>query len=325
MAKSRGVDAKLKRLQALCHEPATPAVIAELRKALDDASNLVAAEAAEIAGALHIADLNADLVAAFERFMIEPDESDKHCRAKTAIVEALNKLEYDREDVFLQGIRHVQNEGWGGHEDAAAQLRGSCAFGLVRINYGDALIFVADLLADPTKTARAAAAQALGASGARAAIPLLRFKARTGDADPSVVADCLTALMNLAPKESLAFVAEFLHAGNEALQEGAALALAESRRPEALEILKDFWPNAGRGSIREVVLLAISMLRLPAGFDFLLAILGGSDSSMGRAALDALAIHRHNEALKDRVAAVIGSKNDNSLTARFQQKFAERH
>jgi hypothetical protein len=49
----------------------------------------------------------------------------------------LNKIEYDKEEVFLSGIRFVQMEPrWGGEEDAAAQLRGSAAFGLVRTAAG---------------------------------------------------------------------------------------------------------------------------------------------------------------------------------------------
>ena len=59
------------------------------------------ADAAEIAGWRIILVLAPDLVAAFDRFMIEPVETDKVCRAKIAIVEALNKIEYDNEDVFL--------------------------------------------------------------------------------------------------------------------------------------------------------------------------------------------------------------------------------
>src|SRR5262245_17374001 len=135
MAKTRGVEAKLARLSELRKEPLSPPLVAELRRALGDASNLVAAEAAEIAGALGLSELAGDLVAAFERFMVEPEESDKRCRAKIAIVEALNKIEYDRDDVFLRGIHHVQMEPvWGKSEDSAGHLRGASAFGLVRVH-----------------------------------------------------------------------------------------------------------------------------------------------------------------------------------------------
>jgi HEAT repeats len=322
MAKARGVEAKLTRLRDLRQGAVAAEQLAELRRALGDASNLVAAAAAEIAGARLLADLAPDLVAAFNRFLIDPAETDKLCRAKLAIVEALNQIEYEQEDVFLTGIRHVQMEPrWGGEEDSAARLRGAAAFGLVRMNYSGIVLLLADLLADPEKAARLAAAQALGETRAPAAVPLLRFKARTGDEDPAVTAECLTALLTAAPKESLSFVTEFLHAPDDAVAEGAALALGESRRPEALDVLTGYWPTARHGSLAEVVLLAIAMTRLPAALEFLLEILAADNRTAALAALSALAIHRHNESVKGRIAAVVAEKDDAALRERFQKKF----
>jgi len=322
MAKSRSVDAKLSRLRALRQETATPQHLAEFRHALGDKSNLVAAAAAEIVGERILSDLTPDLVRAFDRFMVEPVENDKLCRAKIAIIEALNKIEYDKEDVFVCGIRHVQMEPcWGGKQDTAAPLRGSAAFGLVRINHSDVVLLLADLLADPEKVARSAAARALGETRAPAAIPLLRFKARMGDQEPEITAECLTALMLAAPKESLPFVAQFLDFPSEAIQEGAAFALAESRRPDALEILKATWPKARHGPLQEVLLLAISMTRLPAALDFLLEIMADDDQAPASAALSALTIHRHNESIKERIAAVVAKNGSAALQDCFKKKF----
>jgi HEAT repeat protein len=324
MAKSRGVDAKLSRLKTLRSVAITPEVVAELRQSLGDPSNFVAAEAADIAGTRGVADLALDLVAAFDRFMIEPEKSDKLCRAKTAIVEALNKLEYDKPDVFLPGIRHVQEPIFGTDNDMAGSLRGNSAFGLVRINFRGVLILLADLLLDRDIKARTAAVQALGETGSPAALPLLRFKARIGDKDPGITGECLTALIHLEPIESLPFVTEFLHSGNEAIQEGAALALAESRRPEALQTLKDFWPQARHGASADVVLLAIAMSRLPAALDFLLEVLDDKNDTAALAALNALAIHRHNDQLRDRVAAMVAKRGDVALQTRFEKKFSRK-
>jgi HEAT repeat protein len=322
MAKMRGVDAKLSRLRTVRDMPASPALIAELRGALADSSNLVAMEAAQIVGACLLADLAADLAAAFDRFMIEPEVSDKQCRAKTAIVETLSKLDYQGEDLFLRGIHHVQMEGvWGGTKDSAAHLRGNSAFALVRINHPGVLNLLADLLADSENVARLAAVQALGHSGRVAAIPLLRFKARSGDEDASVTAECLTALMTMAGAESLPFVSEFLHGHDGALQEGAAFALAESRLPEALPILMDFWPEARRGALQESIALAISLLRLPSAMDFLIDVLAGESREAALAALSALAIHRHNEPLRARIAVAVAKRGETALQMRFDQKF----
>ena len=144
------------------------------------------------------------------------------------------------------------------------------------------MVLLADLLADPEKVARSAAAKALGASGALAAIPLLRFKARVGDEEPEVVVECLTGLVNADPEGSLSFVGGFLDADEE-VAEGAALALGESRRPAAFEILKSHWPRARLDeSLGRVVLLAIAITRLSTALDFLFGVLA-EDGDPGRA------------------------------------------
>ncbi|HMC63710.1 MAG TPA: HEAT repeat domain-containing protein [Gemmataceae bacterium] len=319
MGKSRGAEAKLARLRSLRKESVCPAIVAELRKFLGDSSNLVAAEAAAIIGDANLADLAPEMTAAFDRFMVDPGVADKLCRAKIAIVEALNKIDYDRPEIFLRGIHHVQLEPvWGGSQDTAGALRGSAAFGLVRLNYRDVLALLVDLLADPEKVARVAAVQALAGTGSLTAVPLLRLKARVGDAEPEVTCECLTALLKLEP-ESVAFVAEFLRNGDEAIQEGAALALGETRRPGSFENLRDFSTDLPAGSLQDVVLLAIAMLRLPAAVNFLVELISRKDTA--RAAVAALAIHRHNERVRERVAAAVAQTKDAALQAWFEEKY----
>lgn len=182
MAKPRGVDGKLKRLYELRREAPAPEHSAELRKSLGENSSLIVAEAAQIAGKRALTDLAPDLVAAFDRFMIDPGESDQNCRAKIAIVDALNILEYDKEDVFLQALRYFQKQrSWDGtSEDAAGPLRAGGEFGLLRINYFDLIHVLVDLLIDEERVVREAAAKALGETRSVAAIALLRFKSAPG-------------------------------------------------------------------------------------------------------------------------------------------------
>src|SRR5262245_37350174 len=322
MAKARGVDAKLTRLRGLRTETDSPSLLAELRQHLGDKSNLVVADAAEIVGARMLVDLGPELAAAFQRFMIEPVDTDKLCRAKIAIVDALHKIEFDAEDVFRAALRHVQMEPrWGGSDDTAAPLRGAAAFALVRVNPRDLLILLADLLADAEKVARSSAARALGASGALAAIPLLRLKARVGDVEPEVVAECLNALVAADAAASVPFVGQFLASSSEEIAEGAALALAESRCADALELLKQHWPKTRPGSLQNVLLLAIAITRLPAGVDFLIDILAAADESTGPAAITALAIHRHNPSVREHVGDIVAKKRDSELRKRFDKEF----
>src|SRR5262245_60671998 len=242
MPAKRGLEAKLASLKALRNQPASPDHVPELRKSLADKSNLVAADAAEIIAERLLSELVPDLVAAFDRFMIDPEDSDKLCRGKISVVEALNKLEYEKEEVYRRGIVHVQMEPvWGGTEDTAPPLRANCAFGLVRLNAHGIVLLLTDLLNDREKVARHGAAQALGALSSPAVIPLLRFKALVGDKEPEVTGECLSSLMSIDADASLPFVKRFLDSDDEAVQEGAAFALGETRKPKALAILKDQW------------------------------------------------------------------------------------
>src|SRR5262245_31138689 len=118
--KPRGTEAKFARLHALRNQPATPEITAELRGYLADAASVIVAEAAKVIQDHAIPELAGDLVAAFHRFMVDPEVSDKQCRAKIEIVEALNRLEYAEPEVFLRGLTHRQNPRFGHPDQDAA-------------------------------------------------------------------------------------------------------------------------------------------------------------------------------------------------------------
>jgi HEAT repeat protein len=191
--------------------------------------------------------------------------------------------------------------------------------GLARINHPGTLLLLTDLLRDSDKTARAGAARALGAAGSLAAIPLLRFKVHLGDKEPAVIGECFGALLELAPDESLPFVAGFLEAANEAVQEAALFALAESRCPDGLTLLIEFCGRAP-ASLKEAALLAIAMFRLPAAIDFLIDLVAQKDAHAA-AAISALAIYRHQPKLRERVAAAVTANGEARIARRFEVKF----
>jgi HEAT repeat protein len=323
MAKAQSLEAKLARLRSLRGEVSSPEAREELRKALRDASNLVVADAAEVAGKAALTDLAADLVAAFDRLLEHPAKRDKRCRAKIAIVEALNEMEYAKEDIFLRGARYVQLEPvWGGEEDTAAPLRVACAFGLVRLLHRGALPLLVDLLCDPCKAARVGGAQALTYAETEAAALLLRFKARVGDKDPEVISECFAGLLQVRPDDGIPFVAEFLESGPEPVREAAVLALGSSRRREAFEVLKAFWEKPCQSTLQETVLLALGLLRLAAANDFLLSLVATGAPAVAAAAVGALAIHRYDARLVERVAAAVAENGSSALHAYFEKKFA---
>jgi HEAT repeat protein len=148
---------------------------------------------------------------------------------------------------------------------------------------------------------------------------LLRFKARVGDEEPEVTSECLATLLRLEP-EAVTFVAGFLRDGAEAIQEGAALALGETRRPGAFEVLRDCSTDLPPGSVRDAVFLAIAMLRMPAAIDFLLKRISQKDTA--RPALAALVIHRHNDHIRDMIRLAVAQSKDAALEAWFTEKYS---
>jgi HEAT repeat protein len=224
--------------------------------------------------------------------------------------------------VFLHGLTHRQNPRFGdASQDAAGTLRAYCALGLVRIGPPDTVLLLTELLLDSDNTARAGAARALGGTGSLTAVPLLRFKVRTGDRLLEIIDECFTSLLTLAFKESLPFVARYLEGPQRALQGSAMFALAETRRPEALAVVRDLWPRAP-DDLRESLLAALASFRLADANDFLIGLIAGKDPC-ARAALSALAIHRHNPKITAAVAAAVQSNGEESMREWFSEKFLE--
>src|SRR4051794_1844991 len=242
MAKVHSVDATLAKLAALKGMGGGAVVAGELAKFLTDKTNLVVAKAADLAREAGITSLAPELEAAFARFMVNPTVTDKGCGAKRAIANALYELGCDASEVFLRGIRHVQMEAaWGGPVDTAAELRGLCALGLVRMGYPDVMVELVDLLGDASPQARILAARAIAYAGRDEGALLSRLKVLSGDVAEEVTAECLLALANLARGKALAFVKKYLDSPSPGLAEAAALALGEMRTDAALDVLIARW------------------------------------------------------------------------------------
>jgi len=300
------VEATLAALRTAREDPSSPASIAVLRDALAGASNIAAGKAAEIIGQHEVTDLAPDLVAAFDRFLAAA-EDDPACAAKTAVADALYRLNHEDPDVFLRGLRCVQLEPTyrekdtdPGFVDTAVDVRGHCAFGLARTGYRGTVLALTELLADEEPPARISAARALAYRADAAALPLLRFKVLAGDAESAVLAECLLALLKIDARGSIDFVVERL-AADGPMTEAAGVALGESRLPEAFGPLRD-WCHRVAGTREEgAALLALSSLRSDEAFEELLGLVrDGSERSACRA-LEALDAARGGGALARRV------------------------
>ncbi len=203
MAKRLSLDDKLAAVRLLRDRDPSPELTAELKTAIDDRSNLIVAAAAAIAGDQGLVELAPTLASALDRFLVDPLKTDKLCRAKLAVIQALDKLEHGAPDVFLKAARHVQLEPvWGGSEDTAAPLRAAALLALARIDVDGLLTLLVDALVDPQKDVRIAAAQALGYHGSESAGLILRLKARLGDREPEVFSECLCGLLACARRRT---------------------------------------------------------------------------------------------------------------------------
>jgi len=294
------LEEKLDRLAALRGQTPSPEARAELSHYLNGKSNLLTAKAARIAGEWNAAELIPELAAAFERFLVNPETTDKRCAAKIEILKALCKLEYPSPSVFRLGLRHVQMEpGYGGPADSAAEVRALSAIGLAQTGCPDVLEDILPLLLDPERDARIGAARAIAASGLPGSMLLLRLKALSGD-DPEVLGECFAGLLRAAP-QSAGFVAEFLDRREEAIAEAAALALGDSRLESAFEALRAAVERPHSRPLRRTLLLALALLRRETAIDYLLDLVREGESAASDDAVAALAVYEQDPKLRERI------------------------
>jgi HEAT repeat protein len=318
-------EKRIETLEALRSASDRAAIPAELRKALWDRNNYLVSKAADLTADLKQEDLIPDLITAFDRFMMDPVKSDPQCWAKNAIAKALKNLGHRDAHVFLRGIAHVQEEPvWGGQADSAGTLRGTCVLALVdcRLDDLEILTHLTDRLADRETPVRLDAALAI-AQFARpeGALPL-RLKAWVGDHEPEVVGQCFTSLLALDPRASLGFIAQFLGAKKDDVRAEAASALAQSREPEAFQLVVEFY-NRKRlpVELRVGVLLALGASPLREAADFLMSVVRSESGELAGSALTALGLSRFKNEMREPARAIVAEKQDPALGKIFEREF----
>ena len=312
------VDAELAALDELPDERVVK--IEALQRALAGHYR-VAAKAARTAEDALLYELIPALESSFARFLDKPSKNDPSCFAKKALARALVALDASNVEFFSKGLTLRQLEPvWGGTADTAADVRASCAMGLVASGYPRALVELTALLNDSEAAARIGAVRAIACGNPREAELLLRAKALAGDAEPQVVGECFTGLLAVEPDESLEFVVQHLSHADAAVRELAALALGESRLDAALAPLKEAWAGVlVDEEFRRTLLRAAAAHRSEAAFDWLLSIVGDARIPVALEAVEALAIYRHNAKLKERLMSVVRGRGDEALASRVAE------
>jgi hypothetical protein len=318
----QALDRKLKELEALRASTDPAASAAPLRKALADRSNYYVSKAAALAAEFALESLTPDLVAAFERFLIDPIKSDPQCWAKNAIAKALKDLGYNDAAFFARGARYVQLEPvWNGSEDTATTLRGASALALAACPLPrlEILEILADLLAaDSAKTVRAEAAVAIAQLSGPDSALLLRFKSLAGDREPEVTGQCLTSLLDISAGY-VAFVARFLDSTNPDLVLEAAAALGASIHPAASETLIARYRATSDEALQRGILLSLGASRHAESADFLLSVIAEGNFDTASHAIRALAASRFREDHRARVEQAV--RSNARLAATFEKEF----
>jgi HEAT repeat protein len=179
--------------------------------------------------------------------------------------------------------------------DAAAQLRGDSALGLVRTRHPEALFEVVRLLADKEPRVRMGAARALGSVVGEAGELLLLLKVLTGDSEPDVLGECFSGMLASGAERSLRVVRAYLDHEDPAIAEAAILALGASRLPGAIDTLREKWGRTVHGPIRKTLLLALATARQDSALDFLLSLVAEGDSRVASEVVAALRAYRNDE------------------------------
>ena len=315
-------DQRLALLRQRLQDLSPGAMTTELRSALGDESNFVVEQVAKIIHENAVSELIPDLVSAYHRFLSDGAECDKGCRAKLAIVEALLPLDFEDPDFWLAGMKYRQQEPvWSGSIDTAIDIRGVCAFGLVRsrlIAPTDLLIALTDLLADTEFGARSHAARAIAAAGLPGCAALLRLKASIGDANSEVLGACFTGLLDLDAGRHVEFVAGFLRSHSDVAIE-AALALGSSRNRNAAMLLLKACERCSSDQT-EPFWISLGLSRQPEAVEFLITRIttGKSDAVH---AIRALAPIRLYEDIAARVLAAVQNSGRRELAVIHRSEF----
>lgn len=319
MKKSSKVSEAYTELGRLEREPMTPAVIDKIKSAIAGNSSLLVSRAVEIAMENDLRQLIPEMLDAFARFVEDGGEVDKGCRAKTAVIKALNRFEYLGSAIFLAGAYYTQPEGgFGSSEDTAVEIRSNCALALARIAHPEAHFVLADLLVDSERSVRVAAVKALTYLGDLEGEALMRLKVLTGDTSSEVIGECFLGLMTMSPARSLDFVGRYLDSHDPAIVENAALAIGSSHLPAALAKLRTMWNRSPYH--RPMLALPIALVRSDDAFTHLVDAIADTDLKTATEIVTALHLFSGDTYI-DRLRTAIATRNDPALTRHFTQTF----
>ena len=311
---NRRVEEQLEQLSALRVMPRDEAALAAIRKALRDRVNVVVAKAASIAAEWQAHMIIPNLVAAYDQLFINAVKTDPQCAGKNAIAKSLKELGWNEISIFERGLSHVQLEPtWGGTEDSASGLRGTCALALCQCTdrpRHDILLLLVNALTDSHSAVRVEAARALEQIGGKESSLLLRLKARVGDKEPRVTGQVLECVLALEGAGAVEFVKTFLEHSNAETRDEAALALGTSRLPAAIEALQMAWLKTGVSRDGACLIRAISASRQDSAIEFIFDQIKSARLMVAEECLWALQLHRESPEIVGQIQKCVESRSE---------------
>jgi hypothetical protein len=324
MAKQTALTDRLNALASLRNAQLTDGARKLVRDALADKNNLIVAAAAKTAKKLLMREAAPLLVSAYSRFAANPLKTDRMCHAKLAIVDALDDIEHPDPDLFLEAVSYIQMEPtYGGPVDTAAKMRVRSGQALARMGYRKIFFVLAALLADKEPEVRFGAARILSSLGDERSELLLRMRILAGDPRLENYSEYFAALLSLNAPGSLPLVKGYLGDREQVIAEEAALALGESRLPEAFGLLADLFALTVSAERKRVLIVAISLLRSDDAAAFLIDIVKDQTVDLAGQAIDALRLYRDRPAIMDTLRLIVERRADRRLADKLSEMTKE--
>ncbi len=320
MKTSPRLEAKLNKLALLARDLPSRSAREELTKVLLGKDNFVIARAARLIARAGDRELVPVLVDALGRLLNMP----AGCRAKSAILEALDDLQYEGTEPFVRGISYRQMEPvYGGQVDTAADLRATCAIMLARRYYQDIYFEMARLLVDQEASPRLAAVSVLTALGSECGEALVVMRVLTGEQDPMVLRKCFSGLIAADTDRSWSFVTGFLDSTDLVLAESAAIAVGESHNKHAFPVLRETWERNADMERKSTLLLALALTRDDEAIEYLLRMIREERAPQATRVLQAISIYSADERIRERVHEAVSSRGEREVTEAYERAFTD--
>ena len=311
---------KLEHIVNLTNHPDIVALERELRTYLADPAAKAVAYAAEIAAHRSIDNLIPEMLAAYDHLFVEPEKTDPDAIGKQTVVQALQDLAYHNPAPYLRGLHYYEPYNQG-IDDRAAQLRATCARGLVHCDLDrlSILQILIEHLVDRIATVRSDVIGSIAQLGGTEALLLIRFKALSGDEEGDVISACFTALLEMDPHESITFIAKFLKT-NRIIE--AVTALASLRNAIAFPLITERWTATLSDDVRRAIIYSAATCPLPIGCEFLLTIIANDpQDNLVQWAIEAIALSKFKLKFQDRVYTLVQQSESLAQLATYNRFF----